>query len=194
MKGNEIMDVPNFKYFKDFLKNATFTDIKCDLCSATDYCLEGEYFDNDEMYQSVCIKCLLEGKAIVKIPGYIIKNLEISIKSNNNNLSDVEIKKNVENKIYELSKTPPVAWIQFNNWPVLNGDFARFIGEWGKDEIINNTIGNDPKEYLKSILDELSLKGIDNFDIFWDDIGDNTAVYVFESIDSLKLIAVSQNY
>lgn len=188
------MNIPEFKYFKDFLKNATFTDKQCDICSSNEYCLEAEYFESDEEYSSVCLKCLINGNARVTIPQHLIKRLRENIKLVNIDIQDDDLKEKINNYILELSKTPPVAWIQFNNWPVYNGDFMRFIGEWTKEDIILNAPNNDGKAYLKLIVDDLTKNKIDDFDIFWEDIEKYTAIFVFESLDSKKRIAIAQNY
>jgi hypothetical protein len=184
----------NLKYFVDFKKNAVFSNEQCDICGSNDNCLEAEYFDNDEDFRSICLKCLLSGKQLVNIPSYLKNKLIENIKQVDKRISDKIINEKVENILDELSKTPPVPWVQFNNWPVYNGDFMKYIGEWNKEDFIKNSSDKNGKNYILSLLDEQIKKQIDDMDAFWDDIGENTIVFVFESIDKSKRQAIVQSY
>lgn len=43
-------------------------------------------------------------------------------------------------KVGELSITPPVAWVQSNEWPVCCDDYMKYIGEWEKTVLLINRV------------------------------------------------------
>lgn len=169
-----------FKYFEDPFKDAEFIDEEeCQSCGSRKHCLEGEYFDFEEEVISVCLDCLMEGKLRVNIPDYI---------------KDRVTGKEKEEKVSELEKTPPIPWIQYNDWPVCCNDFAKYLGEWNREDFNNQSEDGNGLSYLLSILDQ-SMKGvIVDSQIFWEDIGNYTAIFVFECLCCSKRIAIPQSY
>lgn len=188
------MNIPEFKYFCNPIKNAEITDVKCQSCGADENCLEGEYFDCGDNVVSVCLDCLSKGKVTVNIPNFIKKRLMGHLKETGYVQNENQAEERAESLIDELSKNPPVPWIQYNDWPVCCGEFGRYLGEWGKEEIIKHAPDGNGKQYIISILDDFSRSKIDNVDYFWDDIDRNTVVYVFECIHCSKYIAICQSY
>lgn len=174
----------NFKYFENPLKNAVFTEEECQSCGTDKYCLEGEYFDHGDDIVSVCINCLSQGKIKVSIPQYIRERI-------GNELGNDHEK---ELKIDELERTPPVPWIQFNDWPVCCGDFSKYVGEWKQDDFVKESDDGNGLTYLLQILEDSSKEKIVNPEAFWEDVGQYTAIFVFECIDCSKRIAVPQSY
>ena len=183
-----------FKYFSNPIKNAEFTDIKCQICGTNEYCLEGEYFDCGDDIISVCLNCLSDGKEMVNVPEFIEKRLEKHLKAYENLSDEIKLDKKVKESMEELKKNPPVPWIQYNDWQVCCGDFVRYIGEWDKDEINKNALYGNGKKYILSILDEFSKGRIDDVEEFWDGIGVNTIIFTFKCIKCSKIIAVCQSY
>lgn len=185
------MNSPKFKYFDNVLENAEFTDIPCEICGSQKNCLEGLYFECDDI-NSACIDCLSKGKIKVNITEFIKERIIAHLKENNKNEDEIERK--VKMLVDELERTPPVPWIQYNDWPICCNDFTKYLGEWGKEDIIRNSHDKNEKEHLISILDDFSKSRIDNLDCFWDEIGDDVAIFVFKCIYCSKLIAVWQSY
>ncbi len=183
----------NFKYFNNPAKYSVHSKKPCQFCGENEGNLEGVYFEKGDNIQSICLKCLKEGKETVYIPSYIQERLEQNL-NENNTLSEHDIRKKVISYIDELSKTPPVPWIQFNDWPVCCADFAEYIGEWDREEIIKNSKDKGGKKFLLEILDEFSKNKIDDFNFFWNDIGINTAIFVFKCISCNKFLAIAQSY
>lgn len=188
------MSVPVFKYFKNPEKNAVLAKTNCQSCDTSENCLEGEYFDQGGNIDSVCFDCLSKGKITVNIPDYIRNRI-----INHLNEMDIESKESsneekAKNLVDELSKTPPVPWIQYNDWPVCCNDFERYIGEWDKLDIIKNAPDENTRDYLMSILDNFSKEKIKDYDLFWDDIGNGTVIFVFECVHCSKIIAICQSY
>lgn len=188
------MNISKFKYYNNPGKDAIFTEKKCQFCGTDEHCLEGEYFERGDDVVSACLHCLSEGKITVYIPDYIIerviKNLNELDKENKTHIN----KERGKNLAKELSKNPPVPWIQYNDWPVCCNDFGRYLGEWDKEEIVRNASDENVKQYFMSIIDDFSRSKIDNYDYLWDDIGKNTIIFVFECIHCSKIIAICQSY
>lgn len=186
------MIMKKFKYVEEPLKNAEMENGNCQICGEDKLCLEGIYFDNDDEVELVCLDCLQSGKIKVNIPSF----LEERIYSHLFDLypqykkSEIEIKAKTLSE--ELSINPPVPWIQYNDWAVCCGDFAKYIGEWNKEDILKKS--SNGKEYIMDILDDFSKKKVEDIDAFWDDIGESTVIFVFKCIKCSKLIAVSQAY
>jgi uncharacterized protein CbrC (UPF0167 family) len=188
------MKIQQYKYFDNVLKNGEFTDERCQVCATKENCLEGEYFDQDYDVISVCLECLNKGLITVNIPQFIKDRIYSQIENNLHGKSKENIEKTTNVLIEMLSKTPPVPWVQYNDWPVCCNDFARYLGEWNKDDIINKAPDGDGKKYLLSILDDFTKSKVDNIDILWEDIGKYTAVFAFECIECSKKIAICQSY
>lgn len=181
-----------FKYFEDPLKNADMRKGNCQICGADRLCLEGIHFDSEDEVELVCLACLQSGKFKVNISSFLEERIY-------NHLHDVypqyeksETEFQVKALTEELSKNPPVPWIQYNDWPVCCGDFAKYIGEWNKEDIDKKS--SNGKEYIMEIMDDFSKGKIEDIDVFWDDIGEFTAIFVFKCIKCSRLIAVSQAY
>jgi Uncharacterised protein family (UPF0167) len=183
-----------FKYFQDPLKNIEFTDEPCQYCGSEVNCIEGVYLDTQDEVSSVCLKCFTEGKVIIEISDYIIEKLYNHLLTTYPKRSKTDISEICNSLISELAKTPPVPWIQYNDWPVLNGDFMRYIGEWSQVELSENSPDGDGKKFLLEIIDDFTRDKIDDFDVFWNDIGEYTAIFVFVCIVSGKKVAIAQNY
>lgn len=44
-----------YKYFSDVLKNGYFTETPCQFCGGSEHCLEGSFFDRDDLYVSIAL-------------------------------------------------------------------------------------------------------------------------------------------
>lgn len=184
-----------FNYFKDPLKYARFTDKSCDNCGSANLCLNGIYFDNSEdEFESVCLECLVRGEVIVEIPSFLGERLYNEVKSRYQGSSLLGIEEKVNKMLEELSKTPPVPWLQFNDWPVCCGDFMRYIGEWGREEFNLNSNDGNGKRYLLDLLDDSFINQIDDFEVFWNEIGEYSIAFVFECIECKVRKVIVQSY
>jgi uncharacterized protein CbrC (UPF0167 family) len=176
-------EAPFYKYFENPLQNAAFTDQKCQICGSHEYCLEGVYFDRGDEVESVCLSCLQAGKVTVNVPDHVKQKI-----------SSVHDEKSANESIETLRRTPPVPWIQYNDWVVCCGDFGRYIGEWNRDKFNQESPDGDGMKYLMSLLDEFSLSRVQNPELLWNSIGATTAVFVFECLSCGKRTAVVQSY
>jgi uncharacterized protein CbrC (UPF0167 family) len=175
--------IPAFKYFHNPLHNAAFTDKECQFCGSHEYCLEGVYFDRGDEVESVCLSCLQAGDVTVNLPDYVIQKI-----------ASVQDENSANESTETLRRTPPVPWIQYNDWVVCCGDFGRYIGEWDRDKLIQESPDGDGMKYLISLLDEFSLIRVQNSERLWKSIGVDTAVFVFECLTCGKRKAVVQSY
>lgn len=171
------MNNRKYKYFENVKKYVAFTEEKCQFCGKNTDCFDGVYFDNDEI-ESVCIDCFEKKKAEVIIPDYL-KN---------------KIKNNVNHKVDELRFTPPVPWIQYNDWNICCDDFSKYLGEWKKEDFIEYAKEENPIVYFKNLLSDYTLSLVDDINILWNDIGKYTVAYVFECQHCKKKTVICQSY
>lgn len=187
------MSIPLFRYYKHPEVNAMMTQVECQSCGTDKFCLEGEYFDRGNSVVSVCLNCLARGKITVNIQDFLINRIKNHLAENCTDCQGSIIEQ-VKVCVDELSRTPPVPWIQYNDWPVCCNDFCMYLGEWSQKEIVERSKDVDPEAYLMSILNPFCKEQIDDFNSFWDDIGNGTAIFAFKCVECSKIIAVSQSY
>lgn len=166
-----------YKYFENVENNAAFIDIPCQFCGSVGDCLDAVYFENGNL-DSICIECFEKGKAHVIIPKYVAE----------------QVKVNVHKKVWELSCTPPVPWIQYNEWPACCDDFMTFIGEWDRNKFNENSGDGNGKRYLQILMIKNGLDRISNIEGLWNDIGHNSAAYVFKCQQCGKISVVCQDF
>ena len=65
---------------------------------------------------------------------------------------------------------------------------------YNKEMIIANSPHDDIKSFVSEILDEFSKNKIVDYNEFWNDIGINTAIFVFKCLKCNKFIAIAQSY
>lgn len=184
----------NYEYYENVLKNAEFTKEKCQICSSEEKCLEGIYFEQGSKLKSVCLNCLNEGKIKVDIPVYLKNKLYESIKKIDVNQDKDTIELKVNMIIEKLEKTPPVPWIQNNEWPVCCGDFLKFIGEWEQEDFNEKAEDKNGKKKFEELLDENTRKKVDNIDVLWEDLDNETVAFVFRCNHCDKYTVVCQSY
>jgi uncharacterized protein CbrC (UPF0167 family) len=188
---------PDFRYFPDYKALAQFEPGPCS-CHSTDQgpsfqCLTGQYFDNPDVPEAVCVEDLKAGVFRVYIDDYVIGLLEQSVRGIYPDWSSDQIQSHVERAIDELSRTPPVPWIQHNAWPACHGDFCRYLGEWDQNKLNGMADRGDGKSYLMSIIQEP--EGVGDPDGLWENIGNGwAAIFVFECLSCGRHIAIDQSY
>ena len=166
-----------YKYFDNVKKNAVFTEHACQFCGSKNDCLEGVYFEKNNI-ESVCVECLAQSKTSVYIPDEI----------------QSKIVRDRIKKVGELSITPPVAWVQSNEWPVCCDDYMKYIGEWEKTDFINQSSHEEYINYFKKLLDKKMLERIDDIETLIEDLGYDSVAYAFRCIYCNKITIVCQDY
>jgi hypothetical protein len=171
-------DPPEFKYFTLPKEEAIYTDIPCECCGTTDYCLDGRYFGDGARVKSVCVFCLKEGKKRVLVPDNIQMKLLKHLRELYPDKPEAELKKEALAKIDELERTPPVPWLTKNEWPVTNGDFASYKYP------MNQKMFYQGKEYFYSVVQ--GIEQIKDKEKLWDEIGKKITVFGFSVIGTEK--------
>lgn len=176
-------DPPEFKYFTLPKEEAEYTDIPCECCGTTDYCLDGQYFGDGFKVKSVCVFCLKEGKKRVLVPDNIQMKLLKHLRELYPDKPEAELKKEALAKIDELERTPPVPWLTKNEWPVANGDFARY------EHIMDQELFYKGKDYFYSTVEEIDK--IKDKEKLWDEVGKKITVFGFTVIGAQKVTRIS---
>lgn len=166
-----------YKYFFNVKRDAAFTKKQCEFCGGTENCLEGVYF-GDNSTESICLSCLDNKKASVDVPVYVRERI---IK---NQISKSDI----------LKYTPPVPWVQYNDWQVCCDDYMQYMGEWQQRDFINNSVDGDGINMLEKILDKDTREKVDDIKTLWDDLGYDTVAYIFKCRACGRITAVCQSY
>lgn len=104
-----------FKYFPDYERWARFTDRPAE-CGGP--YLEGVYFEDPDVPDAVCLQDLISGRHRVYVPDYLRQELEKSTMATYPDWPSGRAREHIQRAIDELSRTPPVPWIQPNRWPV----------------------------------------------------------------------------
>lgn len=172
------MQMHNYKYFENVKKNGYFTDTPCQFCGSKEDCLDGVFFDSTDDIESICITCFDKRKANVSVPEYIQKR----------------VMTNRKKKVDDLQYCPPVPWIQNNDWPVCCDDFMVFIGEWEQEDFCRRSTNGDGKALLKELLTENLKNNVESYDALWEDLGCETAAFVFRCSNCGKLTVICQDY
>lgn len=184
----------HFKYYDKPLTNAEFEDSPCNICGNEENCLSGVYLDTSEEYDSICLDCIEKGRLSIEFSPDIHTKIENELSRYNNNASNAELMIRKNNILSELSKNPPVPWIQGNEWPVCCGDFMKYIGEWTRSKFKNTSLNGDGKKYLLDHIDKETLDRIDDVSDVWDALGDEVAAFAFECLKCKKISIVLQDY
>lgn len=166
-----------YKYFADVEQYAFFTKTPCQFCGNESNCLEGIYFDRENI-ESVCMSCFEKMKACVEVPSYIRRRVNIDSAT----------------KIEQLKYTPPIPWVQYNDWQVCCDDFMTYIGEYDQDAFSNKYGVEGTVELFESMLSKDTHGKVDDINVLWEDIGYNTVAYFFMCSHCGKTLIVCQSY
>lgn len=172
-----MINMEKYDYFINVKENAVFTEKSCQICGKNENCLEGVYFEQPEL-KSICLSCLDKKKMGVDVPDYIKKLVH---------------KDNVI-KIEKLKYTPPVPWVQYNDWQVCCDNYMQYIGEWQQEDFIREAGNREGIEYFKSLLCEDLKNKVEDISILWDDLGYDTVAFVFRCVSCDKRVVVCQSY
>jgi uncharacterized protein CbrC (UPF0167 family) len=194
------MNMPSdirFKYSPEYENNASFEEPPCDCTGGAGelsfLCLSGVYFDDPDAPEAVCLNDLVTGRVRVYIDDWVTRQLEQSVKKTHPDWTDTQLQSHVDQAVDELSRTPPVPWIQNNLWPSCHGDFCRYLGEWDQEKLTQASPDGNGQAYLMSIIQDP--EGLGYPDQLWRSIGDNWArIYVFQCLVCERLIAIDQSF
>ena len=99
-------------------------------------------------------------------------------------------------RVDKLAHTPPVPWLQNNEWPVCNDDFAVYNGELTRDQLLLEHEGAGPaKAALRAMVEEVKPEwelDEEALDTAWDQLGNFVAVFAFRCPGNPKPLYVLQ--
>jgi uncharacterized protein CbrC (UPF0167 family) len=183
----QLGEPPKFKYFSSVKDEAAFINTPCECCGDTEYCLDGGYFGREAKVKSVCVFCLAAGKQKVDVPEFIQNKLLQHLRGFYSDKSEREIKEIATVKISELERTPPVPWLVQNEWPVANGDFAKYEYTLGK-----YLFHKGKQSFFEAIE---GIEKIRDKEMLWSEMGNKITVFGFSVIGAKKYtkIAIPQS-
>lgn len=73
-----------------------------------------------------------------------------------------------------MKYSPPVPWVQYNDWQVCCDDYMQYIGEWLQKDFINYSLDGNGIELLEKMLDKDTKRKVDDIKVLWDDVGYDT--------------------
>ena len=167
----------NYRYFENTEENAYFTETPCQFCGSSQFCLDGVFFDRPDI-TSICLYCFDKKQVNVEVPEYI----------------KARVKTDADRKFESLQFTPPVPWIQSNDWPVCCDDYMVYIGEWEQEDFNSYSKRESGKDALAKLLAPEILKRVENLDVLWEDLGYGTAAFAFRCPQCGKTVIICQDY
>lgn len=160
MEGGMIK-MKQYEYFKNVEENAVFTEEKCQFCGNNKNCLEGIYFEQSGL-KSVCLSCFEKRVIGVDVPEYLKKQVHYNVE-----------------KIDKLTYTPPVPWVQYNDWQVCCDDYMQYLGEWIQEDFIRESSDGNGIRLFQSLLSIDFMKQVGDINDLWGDLGKDTVAFVF---------------
>ncbi|MCM1118874.1 MAG: CbrC family protein [bacterium] len=84
--------------------------------------------------------------------------------------AEVDVPEYIQNRIMnnrtaktdELRYTPPVPWVQYNDWPVCCDDFMQYMGEWQQKDFIAHSLDGNGVKLLEQLLEQDTRKQVDD--------------------------------
>ena len=101
-----------YRYYRNG-ETAFLTEGICDICGKKRKCCDGKSFEQG--VQLVCSKCIGKRLASACVPPEIAMQV---------------IGPDANEKIEDLRHTPPIVWLQNNEWPCCCNDFMTYEGIW----------------------------------------------------------------
>ncbi|MBF6589715.1 MAG: CbrC family protein [Ktedonobacterales bacterium] len=181
-----------FRYFPGYPEGAAFAEKPCYFCGACP-ALDGELLDFDEAFNDpppVCLPDFLAGKARMDIPSSIQRTLARNVEARHPDWNEQARETYVQERTEELAHTPPVSWIQPNQWPVCGGDYAQFIGELTRARIEAHAGSVEGgKIFLQTILrqERPEWPGDSWLERYWEYLGDFMRIYQFRCPDGSEV-------
>lgn len=187
-----------FRYFPSFPEGATLTEEVCGYCGVSPAISEAWLSDagSDDTKKPACAECLREGRATTRVPSWLERDLARGVDATHPNWTAEKRAALVRHRVAELGHTPPVPWLQNNEWPICGDDFALFEGELTSDLLVRRHRGlNQAKAALRAIIKEaVPAWDLDEeaVDTAWKQLGNFVAIFVFRCPEANSPIYVLQ--
>lgn len=184
--------MPTFRYFPGYPEGAPFAEGPCYFCGSHP-AIDGMWLGFDKDFDDpppVCIQDLIADKARVDIADWIWQLLARNVEIQHPDWTAQTRQAYVEARTYELAHTPPVPWIQNNEWPVCADDYASFTGELTREKLEAHTGGAEGgKALLLAIMrQERPDWPIDvQLNNYWEYLGDFMRIYQFRCPDGSEV-------
>ena len=179
------MDI--FRYFPDFPQGADLRETPCRLCDRRPAIPAIRLGFGGGLEGAVCAHCIAEGKAPVHVPSWVHSELEAGVTRTHPEWSEQERVRYVSERVSELAHTPPIPWLQNNDRPVCDDDFAIFRGEVTRDRL-EQRCGRVSE--AKGRLRELLLQAVPNWEqddaaieAEWKQLANWLAIFAFSCPD-----------
>lgn len=191
MNLNEPPKQRAFRYFPDYPVGAPLEAPACALCGASP-AIPGQWLakDDDGTRRDACAECVAIGNTHADVPSWIERDLLASVEAQHPDWSIEKRSSYVAARIAELSRTPPIAWIQDNEWPVCGDDFAAYVGELTREGLERQYGGIVPgKAALRRIIEQERpawTKDEETLDWQWSELGNFLAVFVFRCLNDTQ--------
>lgn len=142
-----------FRYFPAFPSGAALKETACTWCGGTPSIPPVYLAPVGKATTPLCADCLAQGRGGVAIPSWVKRDLAHAVATAHPSWSPGEQESFVAARLEALAHTPPVAWLQNNEWPVCGDDFAVFLGELTRERLEQRWGGEAAgKRALRNIL------------------------------------------
>ena len=176
-----------FRYFPAYPQGAQLGDDACDLCGHRPAITGIRLGLRMDEPRNVCADCLAADKVAASIPQWIQQDVRDAVDRLHADWSAMARADLVAARVYELAHTPPVPWLQNNEWPLCGDDFAIYQGELTQEALKRQHGGIvGGKAVLRTILERVVPNWEQDdvaIDAEWRDLGNFLAVFVFRCLD-----------
>jgi uncharacterized protein CbrC (UPF0167 family) len=190
------MTQASFRYFPSFPSGAPLESVACSVCGNTPSISRARLAPTNGEKRPVCADCLAKGAARTDVPIWVEQELKLSVARSHPGWSEQKQGHHISARIRDLSHTPPVPWLQNNEWPTCGDDFAIYIGEITRERLEREHGGEiGGRETLRTILqqalpdweqDEAAVEAE------WRDLGNYLAIFEFLCQDEGRTIYIVQ--
>ncbi|MBF6590828.1 MAG: CbrC family protein [Ktedonobacterales bacterium] len=187
-----------FEYFPTFPEGAQLHAEACEHCgrSPTIPAVRLERTPGEDNATATCADCLRAGRARAPIPQWVKRALARAVDVAHPDWSHKQRTDLVASRIDKLAHTPPVPWLQNNEWPVCHDDFARYMGELTHERLLQeHGSAERAKGVLRAIIEEVRPEWVltmEDIETAWEQLGNFVAVFLFHCSDHAKTIYVLQ--
>jgi hypothetical protein len=191
------MPTTTFKYFPDFATEVTFDTRGCAFCGRVP-ALDGVWLDFGDYYDDpppVCIDDLLADKAHVDIPRRLQQQLALAVRTRHTDWDEERVAAYVATRTAELAHTPPVPWIQENEWPICAEDYATYVGQLTRNTLIERYgSAHAAKAGLQTLMRTLrpnwDVDKAQHLQAWWDALGDFLRLYSFRCDEGAEVVVL----
>jgi hypothetical protein len=132
----------------------------------------------------ICADCLAQGRGQVNVPDWVKRDLAHAVASVHPAWSLRERESLVAGRLEALAHTPPVPWLQNNEWPVCGDDFAVYKGELTRDKLLaEHRSVEHAKEALHDVIEEVRPEWTldeEALGTAWEQLGNFVAIFEFQ--------------